>query len=261
MERCNELMVENRKISFRTGASGFRPERRTLVFIHGSGGSHADWERQITGLEGTFNIAALDMPGHGRSQGPAIQDVFEYVDFIKAFLDTAGIMTPVLIGHSLGAAICMGFAIRHGSRAAAIVPVGGGVKMPVNTLILDGLKDNPVETIATIAKFSVARANRERLSGHLVSAISMTDPATTRGDFLACDALDITDAVTTITIPTLIICGEEDKMTPPAMSEYLHHNIPGSRFHRIPSAGHFAMLENDVIFNSILTGFVSSLPV
>jgi len=256
----NETTVEGRKITFWGNEGGFSRERQTLVFIHGSGGTHADWNEQLVALPHVFNLAALDLPGHGQSAGTGEQDVFAYVAIIEKFLKETGIVQPVLIGHSLGAAICLGFAIKHGEKAAAIVPVGGGVRMPVNPLILDGLKNNPAETIAAIAKFSVAKTNRERFAARLADALSRTKSDTTHGDFTACNRLEITSAIKEIRIPTLVVCGTQDKMTPPALSGYLRDNIPGARLALIPEAGHFAMLENPNEFNITLTDFVNSLP-
>ena len=132
--------------------------------------------------------------------------------------------------------------------------------MPVNPLILDGLKNDPPATIATIAKFSVAKANREKFAAPLADSLSRANRETIHGDFTACSRLDITAAITGIRVPTLVICGAEDKMTPPAMSEYLRDNIPGAVLALIPEAGHFAMLENPDKFNITLTDFVNSLP-
>lgn len=254
-----EAMVDGRTVSFWSGPGGFSRKRQTLVFIHGSGGSHEDWSKQLDPLQNDFNVAALDLPGHGQSAGRGEQDVFAYVAVVEKFIRAAGIVRPVLIGHSLGAAICLAFAIQNGDGVAAIVPVGGGVRMPVNPLILAGLKNDPPATIATIAKFSVAKANRERLSGPLRSAISLTSAETIHGDFTACNRLDLSAALPGIRVPTLVICGAEDKMTPPALSEYLRDNIPGALLALIPGAGHFVMLENPQGFNSTLTDFVNSL--
>lgn len=260
MKNLAGCSVNNKKISFFIGGSAPSPQRHTLIFIHGSGGTYANWESQIHSLQSHFTVVALDLPGHGQSEGKGETDVLAYVDSIDAFLDETGIMKPVLIGHSLGAAICLMFAIRHGENASAIVPVGGGVTMPVNQLIIDGLKNSPTETIAAIAKFSITKANREKFSGRLAEAIAKTDTVITQGDFIACNRLDITTEIGRISIPTCIVCGAEDKMTPPAMSEFLHNNIHGSQLALIPEAGHFVMMEQPEAFNSVITRFVQSLP-
>lgn len=252
--------IGGRKLACRVNDGGFRAGRKTLLFIHGSGGNHTDWIRQFTPLQHIFNVAVMDLPGHGESDGPGEQDVSAYVAWVKRLLEGFGIEKPVLIGHSLGAAICLRFAILHGDLASAVVPVGGGVRMPVNPLILDGLKTDPAAIIGLAAKFSIAKENRERLSGFVTDNLSRVNPGILYGDFFACSKLDITEAVAGIRIPALILCGAEDKMTPPALSEYLRDQIPGAGLALIPQAGHFAMLENPEVFNAALTDFVNALP-
>ena len=238
----------------------FRPDRKTLVFIHGSGGNYTDWLLQYTPLKSIFNIAALDLPGHGQSEGPGEQDVFAYAAWVKRLLEELGIAKPVLIGHSLGAAIALSFAISHGDAAAAVVSVSGGARMPVNPLILEGMKQDPDAIIALAAKFSVAKENRERFSDLIMGNLSRVDPLVLHGDFAACNKLDITEMVAEITIPALVVCGSEDKMTPPALSEDLAKRIPGAGLALIEGAGHCAMLEKPEAFNAALTDFVNSLP-
>ena len=252
--------IGGRKLVCWVNNGSFLPDRKTLVFIHGSGGNHTDWILQYTPLKNAFNIVAIDLPGHGQSDGPGEQDVPAYVGWVKKLLDGLGIAKPVLIGHSLGAAICLSFAIHHGDSAAAVVPVGGGVRMPVNPAILEGLKQDPAAIIGLAAKFSVAKGNRERLSGLITATLSRVNPEIIHGDFTACDKLDITEAVAGIRIPALVVCGAEDKMTPPALSEYLGKNIPGAELALIAGAGHMVMLENPEAFNTALTDFVNSLP-
>ena len=252
--------INGRKLACWVNNGGFSPDRKTLFFIHGSGGTHADWILQYTRLKNNFNVAAVDLPGHGQSAGPGEQDVAAYASWVKKLLEGLGIARPLLIGHSLGAAICLHFAIRHGDAAAAVVPVGGGVRMPVNPAILEGLKQDPAAIIGLAAKFSVAKANRERLSGLITENLSRVDPLILHGDFTACDKLDITGAVAGIGIPALVICGTEDKMMPPAFSEYLGKHITGARLALIAGAGHCVMLENPEAFNAALTDFVNSLP-
>jgi pimeloyl-ACP methyl ester carboxylesterase len=252
--------IGGRKLACWVNNGSFLPGRKTLVFIHGSGGSHSDWILQYTPLKNAFNIVAIDLPGHGESGEPGEQDVPAYVAWVRKLLKGLGIARPVLIGHSLGAAICLTFAILHGDEAAAVVPVGGGVRMPVNPIILEGLKQDPAAIIGLAAKFSVAKGNRERLSGLITANFSRVNPGIIHGDFTACDKLDITEAIAGIGIPALVVCGAEDKLTPPTLSEYLGNHIPGAKLALIPGAGHFVMLENPEAFNTALTDFVNALP-
>lgn len=252
--------IGGRKLACWVNDGGFQADRKTLVFIHGSGGNHTDWVRQFTPLQDRFNIAAMDLPGHGGSGGPGEQDVLPYMVWVKRLLEEFGIEKPVLIGHSLGAAICLTFAIVHRDVASAVVPVGGGGRMPVNPIILEGLKQDPAAIIGMAAKFSVAKENRERLSGFITENLSRVNSEILYGDFFACSKLDIAEAVAGIQTPTLILCGADDKMTPPALSEYLRDQIPGACLTLIPRAGHFVMLENPEAFNAALSDFVDALP-
>ena len=252
--------IDGRRIACWVNNGSFLPDRRTLVFIHGSGADHTNWIRQYTPLKNGFNIAALDLPGHGRSEGPGEQEVAAYVEWVKKILDGMGIFNPVLIGHSLGAAICLSLVIRYGETAAAVVPVGGGVKMPVNPMILEGLQQDPAAVIGLAAKFSVAKQNRERFSGLLMESLSLVNPGIIHGDFSACNSLDIEETVAGIRVPTLVICGAEDKMTPPSLSQCIADRIPGAKLALIEGAGHFVMMENPEAFNEVLTTFVNSLP-
>ena len=111
--------------------------RKGILFVHGSGGDHTLWEGQYKALQGEFNVASVDLPGHGLSGGKGERDVMRYVEWVKKTIGALGLRGPVLVGHSLGAAISMNFAIHEGWLLSAIVPVGGGVKMPVNPMILE----------------------------------------------------------------------------------------------------------------------------
>jgi pimeloyl-ACP methyl ester carboxylesterase len=250
--------IDGRRLACWVNNGSFVSDRKTLVFVHGSGGSHADWILQYTPLKNTFNIVAIDLPGHGESEGPGERDVPAYTMWMERILQALGIDRPVLIGHSLGAAICLSYAIRRGN-AAAVVPVGGGVRMPVHPAILEGLRQDPAAIIGLAAKFSVAKGNRDRLCGLITTTLSRLNPEILLGDFIACDKLDLTETLAGVRLPAMVLCGSEDKMMPPAFSEDLRALIPGAGLTLIPEAGHFVMLENPEAFNRVLTDFVNAL--
>lgn len=242
------------------GSQNLFRDRKNLVFIHGSGADHRIWIKQYTKLKDDFNIIVIDLPGHGQSEGTGEQEVTHYVEWVKKFLDALALEKPVLIGHSLGAAISLVFAIQYGKMLSAIVAVGGGAKMPVNEMLLKGLKADPEFVIPLVAKFSVSKENRERLSRTVIEGLSHANPDVLYSDLLACDRLDITGHISRISIPAFIICGADDKMTPPTLSQFLRDNIPGSQLTLIDNAGHMVMLENGESFNEHLRTFIESMP-
>jgi len=237
----------------------WREGLRHLVFIHGSGGDHTNWVYQYSDLKGEFNILAVELPGHGQSAGQGERSVSRYVEWVRKILAAYDVPRPVLIGHSLGAAISLTFALQHGELLAGIVPVGGGVTMWVNPAILDGLLANPTPIIEMAAKLSLAKQNREKLSAALFAGFSKADTRVMQGDFSACNDLNLAEEIKKVNIPVFVVCGEEDKMTPPENSRYLRDHIPGARMELIANAGHFVMMENPAAFNKAVKDFALSL--
>ncbi len=251
--------IDSVNIACWVNSENFASGRKGLVFIHGSGADHRIWIKQYTKLQDEFNIAVIDLPGHGQSEGKGEQSISPYVEWVRKFLDLLAWEKPVLIGHSLGAAVSLVFAVKYGEMLSGIIAAGGGARMPVNEMILKGLKTDPAFVIALAAKFAISRENRERLSRTLIEGLSHVNPEVLYGDFLACNRLDITGEVSKIRIPTLVTCGENDKMTPPELSLFLKDNIPGAQFVLIKNAGHMVMLENTESFNRCVREFVESL--
>ena len=213
------------------------------LFRHGSGGDHTIWESQFSGLGDEFNIFAVDLPGHGRSGGKGEKEVGLYVEWVKKFIKALGLDRPVLIGHSLGAAIALAFASVHGKLLSGLVPVSGGVKMPVNKMILEGIMTDPAATLNMTWKFAVSKQNREKLAYRLQKNLSEVKPEVIYGDYLSCDGMDLTNDIANIAIPTLLICGSEDKMTPASNCQFMQALIPGAEVALIETAGHLVMLE------------------
>ena len=127
--------------------------------------------------------------------------------------------------------------------------------MPVNQAILDGLKTNPASVIEMIVKFSLTKNNREIIGGPLGEDLLKANAEILYGDLVACDKQDVTAEITGIAIPVLVICGDDDKMTPPDFSRFLADRIPGARLSLIENAGHFVMLENPEAVNQAVSDF------
>lgn len=254
-----EVMIDGTPIACWVNDGGFSAARKSVVFLHGSGGDHRVWDHQCGALSGEFNVAAVDLPGHGLSGGTGEDDVGRYVEWVTKIIGALGVGTPVLAGHSLGAAISIAFAVRHGGLLSAIVPVGGGCEMPVNAAIFDGLKDNTAATIDMILKFAVSKPNREAVSPVLKAALLRVKPGLLSSDLRACDRLDLAGDLSKIKLPALFICGDDDKMTPPDLSRFLADRVAGARLALIEGAGHYVMMEKPGEFNRVLAEFVRSL--
>ncbi|MDI6725415.1 MAG: alpha/beta hydrolase [Smithellaceae bacterium] len=251
--------INGRKIAYWTSVDRPDPDKQNLLFVHGSGGDYSTWSDQFEDLRDIGNIFALDLPGHGQSEGEGEDDVWAYAGWAGKAIGAMELHKPTVIGHSLGAAICLALAHRQASLLSGLVLVGGGAELPVNPSLLEGLKADPVSFIALAGIVSLARGNRERLSAAVSGQLGRTRPDVLYKDFLSCSRFHLTAVFSPLSLPTLVVCGLEDKMTPPALSRRLRELIPGSRLALIEGAGHFVMRERPREFNRILGEFINSL--
>jgi len=202
---------------------------------------------------------AIDLPGHGASAGSGENDVDSYCLWVKKLLDHLQPKKPILIGHSLGAAIALTFALHYPKDAAGIVPVGGGIKMPVNPDLLAGLKMSPALAIELICKFSLAKENRPKFFEPLKKSLSLASIDVLHGDLSACAKLDLSGKINKINLSTLVICGAQDKMTPVDLSRQIALAIGEAQLCLIEGAGHMVMLEKPAEFNESVSKFAASI--
>ena len=142
--------IESVKITCWINGIDLDKKKQSLFFIHGSGSDHSAWSHQYARLHKKYNIVAINLPGHGRSGGKGEKDVRRYCVWVKKLLDVLDLNGAVLVGHSLGAAIALRFAINYQQEIAGIVLAGSGMKMPVNSFFLELLKTNPPEVPAEV---------------------------------------------------------------------------------------------------------------
>jgi pimeloyl-ACP methyl ester carboxylesterase len=251
--------IESTKIACWINSSDFGAHKQSLVFIHGSGSDHSLWSLQYAKLHKQFNIVAIDLPGHGRSKGSGESDVEKYCLWVRKLLDILDLKSPVLVGHSLGAAITLAFARNYPQEISGIVAVGGGLKMPVNPSLMEFLKTNPTEAIDLMCKFSLAKENRPQFFDQLKKSLSQANMDVLYDDLSACNKLNLTEEIGKIAVPALVICGTEDKMTPPDFSRQIAGGINGAKLCLIEGAGHMVMMERPKEFNEALNIFALSI--
>ncbi len=225
-----------------TGAQGRRPDRPNLVFIHGSGGSARSYLGLLSPLGRSFNTLALDLPGHGATPPPASDTVRGHVTWLKPVLDELQVKPFILIGHSLGGAIAQAYALTFPEDPAGLVLMATGARLRVAPQILEGLQRDFEATVSLIIKWCFFNQD-ETITTISQELMLATGPQVLLADFTACDRFDVTAEVAHIVQPTLVLTGEEDKMTPPKYARFLAQKIPQARLTLIPEAGHMVFVE------------------
>jgi len=189
------------------------PENRTIILVHGAGGSAATWFMQLRGLSKHYHIIALELNGHGRSPNRLEENVTQsYLDDVREIVSMYE--KPILGGHSMGGALTQLFALRHPEQLGGILLVGTGARLRVNPMVFDLLDTNFDAYIEALGTFMF----HDGVSPEMIAASKQEArkcPAQIiRRDFELCNHFDVMDTISSISNQTLIIVGEEDVMTP-----------------------------------------------
>jgi len=231
-----------------------------LVLIHGAGGTHLDWPLALRALPNR-SVYALDLPGHGRSAGNGYATVVEYRAWLREFVDALALPTFVLAGHSMGGAIALDFALTYPQRLVGLGLVGASAQLRVAPAILAGIQTDFAATTASLIELMYGpTVPPESRQGYL-HQLRETLPALLHADFSACDGFDVSARLAEIALPTLIIGGLLDEMTPVRYSERLHEQIANSELHLLANTGHMVMVEQAVATTQLFAQFLARIGV
>jgi len=231
-----------------------------VLLIHGAGGHQLYWPPQVRRLHDQ-RVFAMDLPGHGRSDGVGHHRVEDYTEDILGFMEELRLNAAVWVGHSMGGAIALDAAIRFPRRVLGLGLVGSGARQRVDPVILRSAAQQETfpAAIRLLSERSFAAGTGQRLKELALARMAEMRSSVLLGDLMACDAFDRLGRIEQIGAPTLILCGAEDRMTPPTYSEQLHDRIRASTLHIIANAGHMVMLEQPDVVAEHLAGLLSSL--
>jgi pimeloyl-ACP methyl ester carboxylesterase len=233
-----------------------------VVLLHGAGGSHLSWPPEIRRLAGQ-RVYALDLPGHGKSQeSGGQQTIGGYVRLVLDFLEACKLHRAVFVGHSMGSALALTLAIHHPERVLGIGLLGSGVRLRVQPDLLSAA-DSPT-TYHKAVEALMKRSFSPKTSPHLVELVRKrmvdTRQSVLYGDLLACNAFDVSERITRVHHPALVMCGIDDQMTPLRYAQYLADAIPGARLQLVPDAGHMLMLEQPQAVAEALGTWLKTIP-
>lgn len=231
-----------------------------IIFVHGSMGSHHTWDLQQQ-LSKAHQIVLLDLPGHGQSD-PLDEPITVKLlaDHVAAFVKSLAAGPAVFIGHSLGGAICIQLAVDSPALVRALVLVGTGAKLGVLPAILEALKtDFRASVELAIGSMAFAGSARPEIVERSKGESLRCRPNIAYADFVACNNFDVRERVSNIKAPTLVIVGNEDRLTPVKWSQFLKDKIPGASLHVVARAGHMVMLEQPEEVNRTILTFLDGL--
>jgi pimeloyl-ACP methyl ester carboxylesterase len=233
-------------------------DKPAVLFVHGAGGTHQHWLYQVRDLPHTPTYA-VDLPGHGRSEGQGFDTVSAYGDWVVAFLDMVAVERVVLVGHSMGGAIAQDVALRYPKRVAGLGLIATGARLRVAPAILDGVLQNPEAAVRLICDWSFGPEVSREIVRLGRRQMGETPAEVLHGDFVACDAFDVMNRLGQIAAPAFVLCGTQDRLTPSKYAVYLRDNIPGATLHLVEGAGHMVMVEQPQAVTKALLAFLDRL--
>jgi pimeloyl-ACP methyl ester carboxylesterase len=215
-----------------------------LVLIHGAGENHLIWPAALRRMP-EVRVYAMDLPGHGKSEGNGRDRVTEYAAFVSDTLDALEIERAVIAGHSMGGAIAQQFGLTYPARAAALILVATGARLRVAPQILELTQADLTAAVDLISGLQWGLDVPEQVIRLGKQQLLANRPDVIHGDYLACNAFDAIDRLGEIRVPTLVIGGTADQLTPPKYAAFLAERIPGAQLALIEGAGHMVMLERE----------------
>lgn len=252
-----------------------------VILIHGFGGSMWQWEHQQQALARDFRVLTLDLPGSGLSDKPDIEyRPDQLLDYFVGFMDAVHMPHATLIGNSMGAGLAIGMALEHPARVSKLVLIGGlpqqillkltspSIKRALESrapswvvsfgnwlfggLMTESVLRELVHNPALLTPAVIERSNRNRRRPGLIKPIMSARNA------LPLWETGFATRLHSLSHPTMILWGEQDRVFPLSVGKELHRTIPGSQLVTIPDAGHLPQWEQPDLVNSILIAYIHS---
>ncbi len=248
-----ECIVNGKRAHAATGGIEPKAGAPVLVLIHGAGMDGTVWQLQSRYLAARgVRVFAVDLPGHGGSEGPALASVEDMADWVIAFMDAAGIKQAAVAGHSMGALIAVELAARHPEKVKAVGLLGVAAEMPVHPDLIAAADAGGPLAPELVTDWGFGRISH--IGGHpqpglwvmgaAEQLLESAKPGVLAGDLRACDVYKkAAEQSTGVACPVRIVAGDEDKMTPLKNAKPLMGQFKDAALDVLGRTGHMMMLE------------------
>jgi pimeloyl-ACP methyl ester carboxylesterase len=249
---------DGRKTAYRVAQPA--GDGQTVVYVHGSGGTHRLWAAQYGPRGPSHPAVALDLSGHGDSEDidadVGIATIRAYADDVRAV--ASAVDADILVGHSLGGAVVQQLLLDGETTVEGAVLAGTGAALPVAESLRDRLSTEFEAAIDWLHDDGrLFYDTHDRMVGQSRETMQSVGATVTKRDFLSCHAFDVRDRVSEIDCPVLAVVGEYDRLTPIGNHEFLANELPNGRLAVVEDAGHLAMIEQPIAFASAIEALLA----
>ncbi len=260
------LRTARGKLSYKTSGND---KDKSVIFIHGFPFDKSMWDEQCSLLSKDHFTLAFDLRGHGESDAGSGQYLIEFiVDDLFDIMDHVGLNKTVVCGLSAGGYVALRAVNREPSRISGLILCDTKSTSDTNAAKLN--RANQIRMILAGKKFQFADDQAKGLFApesfeknkaaveNIISTMKSTSETALIGTQIALAArMDMAGSLERISVPTLIIAGDKDKIATQADAEFMNSRIKKSKFVLIHGAGHLSNLENAGEFNTALTDFLT----
>ena len=242
------LEVENKKVFASNAGQSFDKKKETIVLLHGSGQSHVVWSLTDQFLSDIgYNVYALDLPGHGNSDGESLKSIEEMSSWLDKVIKKIGIEKLSIIGHSQGCLVALDYSNKFSNKVKKLIFIAGSYEIPVNQSLISLAESGNMESLNLMMKWGYGYS-KQFIGGNPLQKIlnsSREVREVLAVDLKACNNYKNGLAATKkINCPSLFVFGELDKMIKINKGKEFSSLVPGSKTHIIKECGHMIILEN-----------------
>lgn len=257
------LTVNDKPAYAYNGGKAFDAKLPAVTFVHGAEHDHSVWVLQSRYLaHHGYAVLALDLPGHGRSAGPALASVEDLADWVIAVHDAAGVNAAAIVGHSMGSLIALECAARDPDRVAKIALLASAYPMKVSTELLQATKDDEsraqdmvnIWSHSAYAQYPNNPGPGFWVMGENLRLMQRQKPGVMHVDFAACNAYaGGAEAAAKVRCPALFLLARRDVMTPARAAQDFAKTVKGAQVAVIDGSGHNMMGEKpDEVLDTLL---------
>ncbi len=266
-----EFSVDGHRAYAYTGARQFDPEKPSIVYIHGGGLDHCVWILQSRYFaHHGYNALALDLPGHGRSEGPLQKSIESMADWVMRAMDAVGLKRYAIAGHSMGALVALETAARDPDRIAVTILIGISVPMPVTGALLSAAKANDHSAFDMVnlwghgygAQLGGNPSPGMWMTGGAVRLLERSGPGVLYNDLKACNEYRSgLESAAKVKAPVRVILGTNDIMASPKAAREVIAALPNVEVTELGNCGHMLMAEQpDRVLDAMMESVARDLP-
>ena len=244
--------IDGKPVFATTGGHAHDPAQPLVVFLHGAGMDHSVFALQSRWFaHHGWRVLAVDLPGHGASEGPVLDDIASLAKWTARLVASWG-GKAALVGHSMGALVALSTAAHFPERVTAIGLVGVGEKMPVHPDLLAAAEAGDHDAVDMISIWGLGATATlggspspgQWMLGGAERLLEQAPAGALHADLAACAShASAADDAARIVCPAVFVLGERDVMTPAKSGVALAARIAAARVTVVPGAGHMLPIE------------------